>query len=143
MLSWHVKAVHDKDNASRDAVLKLLTREQISANTTRGTTPGLVDPNLGVFSASIPHPPEKSASALAKVGWFKTSKSSGKRSSDTSSKQSGKVKKVPAKKVKKVKKVKKSTLMDSPREHKIINTFQEQPMVCCNIPCSILRCSAR
>ena len=94
LLSWHAKAVHDKDNASRDIVLDQLTEEQVAANTTRGLTPGLVDPTLGIFSARVPHPPEKSASALAKVGWFKISKGSGTKFSNKCTKPSAmKVKK--------------------------------------------------
>ena len=141
MLSWHVKAVHDKENASRDVVLKLLTKEQISANTTRGTTPGLVDPSLGIFSPSIPHPPEKSASALAKVGWFKTSTSSGKRSSNKFSKEFTKtVKKISAPKVKKVKK---SMMMDSTRDNETIDTIEGQPMVSHNLHRSISKNNVR
>ncbi len=60
LLSWHVKTKHDEDNAARDAVLYRLSLQQKIANTTRGTTPGLIYPVLGVVGGIIPHPHERS-----------------------------------------------------------------------------------
>ena len=56
MRSWFPKQVHQNHNARRDAVMGMLSDEQIAANTTRGTTPGLKDPALGEAGGRIPHP---------------------------------------------------------------------------------------
>lgn len=58
LVSWHTKAKHNEENAVRDAVLAQLTDQQIAHNTTRGTTPGLEDPSLGVAGGVILHPSE-------------------------------------------------------------------------------------
>ena len=60
MLSWHVKTKHEEENAARDAVLYRLSPQQKMANTTRGTTPGLIYPVLGIVGGIVPHPHERS-----------------------------------------------------------------------------------
>lgn len=47
MLGWHAKGKSAGNNVRERAVLAKLSQAQIAANTTRGTTPGLVDPALG------------------------------------------------------------------------------------------------
>ena len=44
MLSWHTGS---RQEATNDAILRALSQEQVGANTTRGSTPGLIDPVLG------------------------------------------------------------------------------------------------
>ena len=44
MLSWHTGS---RQEAMNDAILRALSQEQVRANTTRGSTPGLIDPVLG------------------------------------------------------------------------------------------------
>ena len=44
MLSWHTGP---RQEATNDAILRALSQEQVRANTTRGSTPGLIDPVLG------------------------------------------------------------------------------------------------
>ena len=56
MRSWFPKQVHQNHNARREAVMGMLSDEQIAANTTRGTTPGLKDPTLGEAGGRITHP---------------------------------------------------------------------------------------
>ena len=49
MIAWHVTAGDNKQNNLRkQSVLDSLTDAQKQANTTRGSTPGLIDPALGV-----------------------------------------------------------------------------------------------
>ena len=52
LLSWHCKRTSPKEAR----VLALLSRAQLRSNTTRGTTPGLIHPNLGEAGGRIPHP---------------------------------------------------------------------------------------
>ena len=48
MIAWHVTAGDDKQqNQRKQSVLDSLTDAQKQANTTRGSTPGLIDPTLG------------------------------------------------------------------------------------------------
>lgn len=47
MISWHVKGVSAKENDRKQYVLDRLTHAQKNANTTRGSTPGLINPALG------------------------------------------------------------------------------------------------
>ncbi|KAI4123856.1 MAG: hypothetical protein LQ338_005078 [Usnochroma carphineum] len=47
MLCWFTIALHDNENRVRDKAMNLLSNKQISNNTTRGTTPGLINPALG------------------------------------------------------------------------------------------------
>lgn len=57
LIAWHdASANHDKPNVSRDRVLAGLTDAQKAANTTRGSTPGLIDPSLGVAGGMVPYP---------------------------------------------------------------------------------------
>ena len=61
MRSWFPKKVHHTHIARRNAVMEILSNEQIAANTTRGTTPGLKDPALGEAGGRIPHPAGRQA----------------------------------------------------------------------------------
>lgn len=56
MLAWHTTSPSSLTNSRKNAVLARLTNAQILAKTTRGSTPGLVDPNMGASSRSIPLP---------------------------------------------------------------------------------------
>lgn len=47
MISWHVKDGEDGQNQRRQLILDSLTDAQKRANTTRGSTPGLINPALG------------------------------------------------------------------------------------------------
>lgn len=47
MTAWHVAAPSDKQNSRKQSVLDGLTDAQKAANTTRGSTPGLIDPASG------------------------------------------------------------------------------------------------
>ena len=47
MVSWHSKGFSAKENDRRQSVLDGLTDAQKIANTTRGSTPGLINPALG------------------------------------------------------------------------------------------------
>lgn len=58
LVSWHAKAKHKDENAVRAAVFAQLTDQQMALNTTRGTTPGLENPSLGVAGGIILHPSE-------------------------------------------------------------------------------------
>ncbi len=54
--SWFPKQVHQARNTRRDTVMAMLSPAQIAANTTRGTTPGLIDHILGEAGGRVPHP---------------------------------------------------------------------------------------
>ncbi|MCJ1269747.1 hypothetical protein MMC22_009640 [Lobaria immixta] len=56
LIAWHDTIPRDKPNAVRDRVLRGLTDAQKAANTTRGSTPGLIDPSLGVAGGVVPYP---------------------------------------------------------------------------------------
>lgn len=56
MLSWHTTSRASNANSKRNAVLARLSPTQVQANTTRGSTPGLIDPALGPASARVPVP---------------------------------------------------------------------------------------
>ena len=45
MISWREKSKQNKPNKIRDNVIQRLNQQQLNDNTTRGTTPGLVDPS--------------------------------------------------------------------------------------------------
>ena len=47
MIAWHVTAGDDRTNQRKQFVLDSLTDAQKQANTTRGRTPGLINPALG------------------------------------------------------------------------------------------------
>lgn len=47
VLAWHSRKNLEKPTAAERNVLKSLTQDQIDRNTTRGTTPGLIEPLLG------------------------------------------------------------------------------------------------
>lgn len=47
MIAWHPKGASAKENFRRQFVLNSLTDAQKNANTTRGSTPGLINPALG------------------------------------------------------------------------------------------------
>lgn len=53
MLSWFAKTSPNKPNARRDQVLAMLTPNQINSGTTRGSTPGLINPGLGEAGGRI------------------------------------------------------------------------------------------
>ena len=50
MLSWHTGS---RQKATNDAILRALSQAQVRANTTRGSTPGLIDPVLGKAGGRI------------------------------------------------------------------------------------------
>ena len=52
LLSWHGTGTSTKEVG----ILALLSRAQRASNTTRGTTPGLIDPNLGEAGGRVTHP---------------------------------------------------------------------------------------
>lgn len=52
LLSWHGTGMSTKEAG----ILALLSRAQRASNTTRGTTPGLIDPNLGEAGGRVAHP---------------------------------------------------------------------------------------
>ncbi|KAL9016788.1 MAG: hypothetical protein Q9185_005875 [Variospora sp. 1 TL-2023] len=56
LLCWFTIALHHEKNGARDEALKMLSDEQINNNTTRGTTPGLIDPSLGEAGGRVPLP---------------------------------------------------------------------------------------
>ncbi|KAL8644729.1 MAG: hypothetical protein Q9210_007107 [Variospora velana] len=56
LLCWFAIALHDEKNGARDEALKMLSDEQINNNTTRGTTPGLIDPSLGEAGGRVSLP---------------------------------------------------------------------------------------
>lgn len=57
LIAWHDTCTNSiKPSASRDRVLRGLTDAQKRANTTRGSTPGLIDPSLGVTGGVVPYP---------------------------------------------------------------------------------------
>lgn len=57
LIAWHdASANRGKATVSRDRVLAGLTDAQKAANTTRGSTPGLIDPSLGVAGGVVPYP---------------------------------------------------------------------------------------
>lgn len=56
LIAWHDTIPRDKPNAARDRVLRSLTDAQKRANTTRGSTPGLIDPSLGIAGGVVPFP---------------------------------------------------------------------------------------
>ena len=56
MQSWFPKPARQVQNSRRDTVLAMLSKEQIAANTTRGTTPGLINLALGENGGRIPYP---------------------------------------------------------------------------------------
>ena len=53
MISWHPTSDESKANELQNQVVKLLSDEQQAANTTRGSTPGLVNPRLGEAGGRI------------------------------------------------------------------------------------------
>ncbi|MCJ1412795.1 hypothetical protein MMC19_006894 [Ptychographa xylographoides] len=56
LLAWHMRGtVHGRDR-HRNAIFAKLTTAQIAANTTRGLTPGLIDPAQGEAGGRIPWP---------------------------------------------------------------------------------------
>lgn len=56
LLCWFTIAIHNEKNGARDEALTMLSDEQINNNTTRGTTPGLIDPSLGEAGGRVPLP---------------------------------------------------------------------------------------
>ena len=57
MINWHAKGRFGNGrNAKEVVVLNRLSPVQIQNNTTRGTTPGLVNPSLGVAGGVVPLP---------------------------------------------------------------------------------------
>lgn len=64
LLSWFPKQAHQARNTRRDTVIAMLSPAQIAANTTRGTTPGLIDPILGEAGGRVPHPAARKAQGM-------------------------------------------------------------------------------
>lgn len=56
MQSWFPKPVRQAQNSRRDTALTMLSNEQITANTTRGTTPGPINPAVGEAGGRILYP---------------------------------------------------------------------------------------
>ena len=56
MRSWFPKKIHQTHNARRDTAIAILSQAQIALNTTRGTTPGLINPELGEAGGRVPYP---------------------------------------------------------------------------------------
>ncbi|KAL9601188.1 MAG: hypothetical protein Q9219_002688 [cf. Caloplaca sp. 3 TL-2023] len=56
MLSWVTTNLHAQDNHARDGAYKLLNPTQIANNTSRGITPGLINPDLGESAGRVPLP---------------------------------------------------------------------------------------
>ena len=46
MVSWYARGTSKRTMGDRKRVLRCLTKQQISSNTTRGATPGLINPSL-------------------------------------------------------------------------------------------------
>ena len=59
MIAWHTTSPTSRTNSRRNGVLARLSNAQINANTTRGSTPGIVDPSLGALSARVPLPVQR------------------------------------------------------------------------------------
>lgn len=55
LISWHGKGTSSKEAR----VVALLSPAQRNNNTTRGTTPGLINPDLGEGSPRVPHPVDR------------------------------------------------------------------------------------
>ena len=53
MIAWHVTAPNAMQNSRQQFVLDRLTDVQKNANTTRGSTPGLIDPALGEIPGNM------------------------------------------------------------------------------------------
>ena len=58
MSSWHIslKIERPSDRPMKGNIFQRLTPVQRAANTTRGITPGLINPLLGIVGGRIPHP---------------------------------------------------------------------------------------
>ena len=56
LISWHPTSDESKTNELQNKVVSRLTDEQKRANTTRGSTPGLIRPWLGEAGGRVPHP---------------------------------------------------------------------------------------
>lgn len=61
MIGWFPNTLHNNDNGAHDKALSLLSAEQIENNTSRGTTPGLIDPMLGETGGRVlvPNPTKR------------------------------------------------------------------------------------
>ncbi len=55
MISWHPTSNESKENEIRQRVMRKLTPQQIAANTTRGSTPGLINPLQGEAGGRVAH----------------------------------------------------------------------------------------
>ena len=55
MVSWHPTSDESKENEIRQRVMRNLTPQQVAANTTRGSTPGLINPLQGEAGGRIAH----------------------------------------------------------------------------------------
>lgn len=56
MICWRPGTDAERENIVRQRVLAKLTPQQIAANTTRGSTPGLINPLIGEAGGRVPHP---------------------------------------------------------------------------------------
>ncbi|KAL8728215.1 MAG: hypothetical protein Q9181_005422 [Wetmoreana brouardii] len=79
LVSWLDIKLHEEENQTREKALALLSADQIRNNTTRGTTPGLIHPELGEAGGRIPNPVQirkrKSARDKAEEGSHSDDKS--------------------------------------------------------------------
>ena len=66
MLAWHTTSPSSRPNSKRNDVLARLSTAQINANTTRGSTPGLVDLALGAGSRRISIPVPRRGQGIAR-----------------------------------------------------------------------------
>ncbi|KAL8689951.1 MAG: hypothetical protein Q9218_004498, partial [Villophora microphyllina] len=57
LVTWFEISLHKEENKARDKALACLTKEQIRNNTSRGFTPGLINPALGEAGGRIPTTP--------------------------------------------------------------------------------------
>ena len=56
ILNWHIRPHHHAGNRLEAELLPRLSQHQITNKTTRGLTPGLINPRLGPAGGEIPYP---------------------------------------------------------------------------------------
>ncbi len=67
MLSWHIIGRYTKANDKYNAVVASLSQDQLNRNTTRGSTPGLVNPEYGEAGGRVPLPKMKLGAGLSRL----------------------------------------------------------------------------
>lgn len=67
MLSWHIIGRFAKANDRVNTVIASLSQDQLNRNTTRGSTPGLVNPHLGEAGGRVPYPAMKLGAGLSRL----------------------------------------------------------------------------